>query len=127
MKRLILHAVRLAACVALVGGQANAAAARDFLWKVSGTTGSLYLVGSVHLLTKDFYPLSPTLESAFKESDLLVEEADLAEMLSPQSMTVRGSFARSLASVLGSESPAYFGAGHFHWPGSQRYVTSTCS
>ena len=83
MKRLILHAVRLAACVALVGGQANAAAARDFLWKVSGTTGSLYLVGSVHLLTKDFYPLSPTLESAFKESDLLVEEADLAEMLSP--------------------------------------------
>jgi len=83
MKRWILHAVRLAACVALVGGQANAAAARDFLWKVSGATGSLYLVGSVHLLTKDFYPLSPTLERAFKESDLLVEEADLAEMLSP--------------------------------------------
>ena len=80
---LLRHAVRLAACVALVTGQANAAAARDFLWKVSGTTGSIYLVGSVHLLTKDFYPLSPALESAFKESDLLVEEADLAEMLSP--------------------------------------------
>jgi uncharacterized protein YbaP (TraB family) len=80
---LVLHAVRLAACVALVAGQANAAAARDFMWKVSGTTGSVYLVGSVHLLTKDFYPLSPALESAFKESDLLVEEADLAEMLSP--------------------------------------------
>jgi len=81
--RWLIRTVRLAACVALVAGQANAAAARDFLWKVSGTTGSVYLVGSVHLLTKDFYPLSPALESAFKESDLLVEEADLAEMLSP--------------------------------------------
>ena len=61
----------------------SAAAARDFLWKVSGATGSVYLVGSVHLLTKDFYPLSPALEQAFKESDLLVEEADLAELLAP--------------------------------------------
>ena len=45
--------------------------------------GSIYLVGSVHLLTKDYYPLSPALDAAFKDSDLLVEEADLGEMLSP--------------------------------------------
>jgi uncharacterized protein YbaP (TraB family) len=69
--------------VALIAGHASTAAARDFLWKVSGATGSVYLVGSVHLLTKDFYPLSPVLEAAFNESDLLVEEADLAELLSP--------------------------------------------
>ena len=62
-------------------------AARDFLWKVSGTTGSVYLVGSVHLLTNAFYPLSAALEGAFKESDLLVEEADLAELLSPAVQT----------------------------------------
>ena len=60
------------------------AAARDFLWKVTGKTGTVYLVGSVHMLTQDFYPLSPALEDAFKESDLLVEEADLAELLAPQ-------------------------------------------
>jgi uncharacterized protein YbaP (TraB family) len=82
-QRWIVHAVRAALCVGLVAVQANTAAARDFLWKISGTSGSVYLVGSVHLLTKDFYPLSPAFESAFKESDLLVEEADLAEMLSP--------------------------------------------
>jgi hypothetical protein len=35
------------------------------------------------MLTADFYPLAPALETAFKESDLLVEEADLAEMLAP--------------------------------------------
>lgn len=79
----VLRSTRVALCVALVAGHANAADARDFLWKVSNATGSIDPVGSVHLLTKDFYPLSPALEGAFKESDLLVEEADLAEMLSP--------------------------------------------
>jgi uncharacterized protein len=79
----LAHGGRLLLCVALVAGHANLAAARDFLWKVSGTRGSAYLVGSVHLLTRDFYPLSPALEEAFKQSDLLVEEADLGEMLAP--------------------------------------------
>ena len=37
------------------------------------------------MLTKDYYPLSPALDAAFKDADLLVEEADLAEMLSPDS------------------------------------------
>src|SRR4051794_10273287 len=101
---------RLLLCVALVAGHAAPAAARDFLWKVSGTVGSAYLVGSVHLLTKDFYPLSPALEEAFKGSDLLVEEADLGEMLAPavqSKMLARGMLPpnTSLDSVV---SPATF-------------------
>ena len=53
------------------------------MWKATSRQGVVYLVGSVHMLTKDYYPLSPALDAAFKDSDLLVEEADLAEMLSP--------------------------------------------
>lgn len=79
---------RSAVCAILVAGflvgQATAAVASDFLWKVSGKTGVVYLVGSVHLLTQDFYPLSMTLEGAFTESDLLVEEVDMAQLTSPQ-------------------------------------------
>jgi uncharacterized protein YbaP (TraB family) len=56
---------------------------RALAWKATRGTGVVYLVGSVHMLTNDFYPLAPPLEAAFKDSDLLVEEADLAEMLSP--------------------------------------------
>jgi uncharacterized protein YbaP (TraB family) len=56
---------------------------RALAWKVSRGAGVVYLIGSVHMLTNDFYPLAPPLEAAFKDSDLLVEEADLAEMLSP--------------------------------------------
>src|SRR2546427_9558795 len=66
-------------------GHAQGAASRDFLWKVSGKQSVIYLVGSIHLLSRDYYPLSPELDAAFKESDLLVEEADLGELLSPQS------------------------------------------
>jgi uncharacterized protein len=55
--------------------------ARTFAWKATGKGGVVYLVGSVHLLSKDFYPLNPALDAAYKDSDLLVEEVDLAEML----------------------------------------------
>src|SRR5437763_500913 len=59
----------------------TAATARNFIWRVSGKESAIYLVGSIHMLTKDYYPLNPALDAAFKESDLLVEEADLGEML----------------------------------------------
>lgn len=59
-------------------------AARSFLWKATRGEGTVYLVGSVHLLTKDYYPLSPELEAAFRDSDLLVEEVDIAEMVATE-------------------------------------------
>jgi uncharacterized protein len=64
---------------------AVSADAKTFAWKVSGKGGVIYLVGSVHLLSKDFYPLNPAIEAAYKDADLLVEEVDMAEMLDPGS------------------------------------------
>jgi uncharacterized protein YbaP (TraB family) len=76
---------RLALALVLVLAVPLHAAPRNFMWKATRATGTVYLVGSIHMLTKDYYPLSAELESAFKDSDLLVEEADLGEMLSPTS------------------------------------------
>lgn len=59
------------------------AAHRNLIWKATGQKGTVYLVGSMHLLTKDSYPLSPALDTAFNASTLLVEEIDYAEMLAP--------------------------------------------
>jgi uncharacterized protein len=56
-------------------------AGSNFLWKATRNRSSVYLLGSVHLLTKDFYPLNPALEAAYKDADLLVEEVDLGETL----------------------------------------------
>jgi len=86
LKRFRRFASVAAAIVALLQiAPLHAQPARDFIWKVTSPAGALYLVGSVHLLTKDFYPLNPALDTAFKDSDLLVEEADLGELESPAS------------------------------------------
>ena len=83
-------------------------ATRNFLWKATGKQSTVYLLGSVHMLTKDYYPLEPALDTAFKDSDLLVEEADLGEMLAPSSqlqLLTRGMLpaAQSLDKVVAPE------------------------
>ena len=75
----------LVASLVLAAQQAITAQARNFLWKASNQQGMVYLVGSVHLLAKEYYPLNPAFEAALNESDLLVEELDLGEMLAPES------------------------------------------
>jgi len=59
----------------------NAAPAHNFLWKATGKGNVIYLAGSIHMLSPEFYPLNPAFETAFNDSDLLVEEVDMAEML----------------------------------------------
>src|SRR4051794_12451982 len=77
-------ALRLAALVAIVLlVPAVAAQAKTFAWKATGKGGTIYLMGSIHVMSESFYPLNASLEGAFKDSDLLVEEVDLAEMLDP--------------------------------------------
>jgi uncharacterized protein YbaP (TraB family) len=69
------------------------AAPRNLLWKVSSRQGAVYLAGSMHLLAKDSYPLSPALDAAFAASTLLVQEVDFDELLAPTSqmqMLTRG-------------------------------------
>jgi uncharacterized protein YbaP (TraB family) len=77
------QAARAAAAVVVLVLVAAAADAKTFAWKVTGKGGTVYLVGSVHLLTKDFYPLNPAIESAYQGADLLVEEVEMAELLDP--------------------------------------------
>ena len=75
---------RLIVLVALtLVATAHAAQAKTFAWKATGKGGTIYLIGSIHVMSDSFYPLNPALEAAFKDSDLLVEEVDLAEMLDP--------------------------------------------
>jgi len=76
-------ALRVAAIAMACAAAAHAAEARTFGWKASGKGGVIYLIGSIHVMTPDFYPLNPALEAAFKDADLLVEEVDMAEMLDP--------------------------------------------
>jgi len=45
---------------------------KSFLWKVQSKTSTAYVLGSLHLATKDIYPLNQKIENAFDQSDSLV-------------------------------------------------------
>jgi len=78
----------LVAAGGFVHAQAPAAKAagtnRGLIWKIEKGGRSGWLVGSLHLLTADAYPLPPALDTAFGAADVLVEEADPEELKAPE-------------------------------------------
>jgi len=50
---------------------------KSFLWKVDSDRNSLYILGSIHLLKKEAYPLKQSIENAFEQTNKLVLEIDL--------------------------------------------------
>lgn len=60
------------------------APAKNFLWTISapGAPAS-YLMGSLHVLTPAYYPLSPRIEDAFAASKVLITEADIDQVNDP--------------------------------------------
>jgi uncharacterized protein YbaP (TraB family) len=55
-------------------------AEKSFLWRVQSKRSTVYILGSIHLLKKDIYPLSRTIENAFEKSDFLAVEADINDI-----------------------------------------------
>lgn len=62
----------------LVIAQASAIASsyQPFMWKVQNQGATVYLVGSIHALTSDFYPLPQAYQAAFASADRLAVELD---------------------------------------------------
>jgi len=61
----------------------SASLAKTSLWKVHGKKNTVYLLGSVHVLSKDSYPLDPAIDRAFDESPNLVFEMNLDSGATP--------------------------------------------
>src|ERR1041385_6428288 len=54
---------------------------KNFLWKVTSVTGGeVYLLGSIHIGKKDWYPLPKEIEDAFEISKFLVVEIDISKV-----------------------------------------------
>ncbi len=89
----------------LLAVSAFAADPRGCLWRVQSDTTTLYLQGSIHLLTEDAYPLPQPIEDAFLASEQVVLEMDLSAMTDPDAqiaMMVKGMLPRgeSLTDIL---------------------------
>ena len=59
------------------------AQAKNTLWQVRAGENTLYLLGSLHVLKKDSYPLPPLMEEIYIASDAVVFETDMDEMDTP--------------------------------------------
>lgn len=69
--------------------QARGAAAarpdnRGLIWAVERDGRTSWLVGSLHLLPPEAYPLPAAVEAAFQSADTLIEEADPDELKAPE-------------------------------------------
>jgi|GraSoiStandDraft_4_1057263.scaffolds.fasta_scaffold163463_2 uncharacterized protein YbaP (TraB family) len=53
------------------------------LWKITGKTNAVYLLGSVHALKNTDYAKDPVIQAAYSNSSTLVFEADIGEMEDP--------------------------------------------
>lgn len=64
----------------IFGGEVQAASKNPvFLWSMKSPRGTVYLLGSVHVLKPDAYPLDSRIEAAYSKSERIVFEADMQE------------------------------------------------
>jgi uncharacterized protein YbaP (TraB family) len=73
-------------CLLCASGTVFGQTGKSFMWKVEGDAGAAYLLGSLHVLTPEWYPLNATINKAFAESKVLVEEVDIDETTDPAQM-----------------------------------------
>jgi uncharacterized protein YbaP (TraB family) len=89
VRRLFPRALRVTVFALLAGTAAGVApaqttpAARGFVWSVERDGRTSWLVGSLHVLTKDAYPLPGSMDKAFDQAKTLMEETDVNELSSP--------------------------------------------
>ncbi|MEJ2580445.1 MAG: TraB/GumN family protein [Acidobacteriota bacterium] len=80
MRRVVVSVIFATLFSAIATAQVAAPAEKSFIWKVSKGSTDVYLVGSIHALKDDAYPLPQVFERAFAEAQVLVFEIDLGEM-----------------------------------------------
>src|SRR4051812_36098491 len=88
----LIGAVGLAIGVAFSGPAQGQPATKDSaakgsehhsLWKVEGKKAAVYLLGSIHVLKEEDYPLAEPIEKAFTNSEVVAFETDVAALEDP--------------------------------------------
>ncbi len=68
----------------LLQSAATAAADRHTIWQVTSGKGTVYLVGSIHLLNEASYPLPRIYEEIYQKSQNLAFETDIDRLATPE-------------------------------------------
>jgi len=113
IRRSVALIVLLVSLPALADTPNNDPVGATFMWKVEKGETTLYLLGSIHALKEDAYPLPPAIEAAFAEIEVAVFEIDLDDMTKAAiKMMAAGSLekGRTLEEVVGPETWSEFEA-----------------
>ena len=74
------YALHVLFTVGLLAGRCDLGAQeKNFLWKVASDKGSVYLLGSIHLLKSQDAKLKPIIDETFNKSQRLAFEVDLTQ------------------------------------------------
>lgn len=74
------HRIAAICLLALWPFQHGFAADEPAIWEYQGARGTVRLLGSVHLLRKQDYPLPESIERAYRQADTLVMEVDVDDL-----------------------------------------------
>lgn len=77
--RSILSLLLIAITTSCLTGCSSKTEHKHFLWKVSNSDSSIYILGSIHLADSSFYPLDSAITNAFDRSDELAVEIDISD------------------------------------------------
>lgn len=80
IRRAVASIVLLASLSAFAETKNIGSSAKTFMWKVERGGTTVYLLGSVHALKEDAYPLPPAIDAAFGEVEVMVFEIHLDQM-----------------------------------------------
>jgi len=100
------RAVAVAALLLIGAAPGAFSQEKTSVWKVTSGTGTVYLLGSIHMLTENDFPLPPAMDKAFAEAEVVVFEVDPDSLQAPsiQTYVLRNAMCgegETLASALG--------------------------
>ena len=106
MRKTLLSILCVGVCAA-----AQAEPPTPLLWRAQGEAGTVYLLGSFHMLTAADYPLAPSVEAAYADAEALLFEVDPEAMSSPATAATMQAMARfedgrTLRDVISDETEA---------------------
>jgi len=70
----------IVAVLSLLLFTADLIAEDNFMWEIEGGSSKMYLLGSIHLMPEEAYPLNEKIEECFEAADILAVEADPAKL-----------------------------------------------
>ncbi len=67
LRLLVIFSILISFGLSVLAQESVAQSKKSFLWRVQSKTNTVYVLGSIHYLKKEVYPLDEKIENAFDQ------------------------------------------------------------